>query len=117
MCPITSSASEEDKGRAFTRVDAPNPKGRARNEGGREGAGKGSLRILMELEQALKRRSGRSLGNEKGRSGYTQFLDHAVGYHRADELETIKAADLEGSRPRPEARNRFLAATQQDEDD
>ena len=38
---------------------------------------------------------GPSLGNEKSRGGYTQFLDHAVGYLRADELETIKAKDLE----------------------
>lgn len=38
---------------------------------------------------------GPSLGNEKSRGGYTQFLDHAVGYLRAGELETLKAKDLE----------------------
>ncbi|MEM8994178.1 MAG: membrane protein insertase YidC [Acidobacteriota bacterium] len=44
---------------------------------------------------------GPSLGNEKGRSGYTQYLDHAVGYLRAGDLETINAKDLESDKIMP----------------
>ncbi|MEO1365555.1 MAG: membrane protein insertase YidC [Acidobacteriota bacterium] len=44
---------------------------------------------------------GPSLGNEKGRSGYTQYLDHAVGYLRAGDLETINAKDLETDKIMP----------------
>lgn len=44
---------------------------------------------------------GPSLGNEKGRSGYTQYLDHAVGYLRGGDLETINAKDLEEDKVLP----------------
>ncbi|MEM1179306.1 MAG: membrane protein insertase YidC [Acidobacteriota bacterium] len=44
---------------------------------------------------------GPSLGNEKGRSGYTQYLDHAVGYLRAGDLETINAKDLDEDQVMP----------------
>ncbi|MEO1083030.1 MAG: membrane protein insertase YidC, partial [Acidobacteriota bacterium] len=44
---------------------------------------------------------GPSLGNEKGRSGYTQYLDHAVGYLRGGDLETINAKDLDEDKVMP----------------
>lgn len=46
---------------------------------------------------------GPSLGNDKGRSKYTQYLDHVVGYRQAGDLETLKAEKVDEDRILPAA--------------